>query len=257
MMHKLFARLLIAASLCFFAGPTFAAGGWGSTFGTGSTDVVTTASLAGVSSTVSFSAWIWINGAGAGNFGNVETQQTNGSAANLTLQMAGNTTTMQLFGGFSSTNGSWQWTPGATGAWQHLCLTYNSSSTSNKPTVYVNGSPVTVTTHTNPVGSFISSSHVAYIGNNSTNVSTWDGKIAEFTEWNGLILTGPQCAALAAGEPILKVVSTAPTFYLPLYNFGGSVMINDWGANHLTQTLTGVKAVNHPPIQQFPLGPPQ
>ncbi|KKQ07715.1 MAG: hypothetical protein US20_C0032G0002, partial [Candidatus Pacebacteria bacterium GW2011_GWF1_36_5] len=54
---------------------------------------------------------------------------------------------------FSTTNGRWSFPLMQTGQWNHLCAVYDRSSTSNDPTIYVNGVAQPITEYSTPVGS--------------------------------------------------------------------------------------------------------
>jgi hypothetical protein len=83
--------------------------------------------------------------------------------------------------GFSVTAGTW-----TTGSifdftnWTHLVIQYNGSTTTNTPTVFVNGTAVTVARTSAPSGTRVSDAGKAlYFGNRIDGDRTFDGQIDE------------------------------------------------------------------------------
>src|SRR4051812_27112211 len=122
--------------------------GFGSTFGAGTTDSIKTSATAAFASQFSFSIFAYVNGTGGSGAGRVFSRNTSAE----TLAMNGSTTSLKYTAPFSTTSGVFTFTIGSAGAWQHVLMTYDASSTANKPTVYVNGVAVSVTVGTAPVG---------------------------------------------------------------------------------------------------------
>ena len=58
---------------------------------------------------------------------------------------------------FSTTNGVWIITSATltAGAWNHVVVTYDGTSTANNPVIYINGASVAVTRSTAPVGTYL------------------------------------------------------------------------------------------------------
>jgi len=65
--------------------------------------------------------------------------------------------------------------------WQHVCITYNSDLTTNTAEIYINGTPVTYTVESTPVGAIIDDSSVdLLLGETSGTTSrSFDGKMAD------------------------------------------------------------------------------
>jgi len=82
---------------------------------------------------------------------------------------------------FTGTDGIWAGAAQATiGEWNHLVLTYDSDAVGNDPIMYVNGSSVTVTEASTPVGTREpDASNDLRVGNNSAGNRTFDGIIDE------------------------------------------------------------------------------
>jgi len=90
------------------------------------------------------------------------------------------TTNLRIEAGFDTQHGSWTF-PCGTGAWNHVAVTYDNSSTSNDPVAYVNGSSVSVTEINTPSGSASSdAANSLYLGGNGSGGYTWDGHVEEF-----------------------------------------------------------------------------
>jgi hypothetical protein len=242
----------LIGALLLSAGNCYAARGF-DTLGSSTTDQITTSYTAGVSSTYSLSMWVWIKSTGNNGFGYIFTQGGGfPQSTNAVMSMGNSTTTVGFDQVFSTTTGVWTFNSAAFGAWQNIVVTYDNSSTSNNPTVYVNGSSVTVTRATAPVGTATRTAHSMAIGNSAdTNHNAFDGKIADFAWWNGAILTANEAKALASGVSPLKVRYANLSLYLPLY--GLSSAEPDWGPSHSTQTITGTAFTSNPPTSGFPL----
>jgi hypothetical protein len=197
--------------------------------------------------------WVWIKSTGNNGFGYFFTQGGGFPQSTNAFMNMGNSTTTVGFGQvFSTTSGSWTFSSAPFGAWQNIVITYDNSSTSNNPTVYVNGSSVSVTRSTAPVGTATRTAHSMAIGNSAdSSHNAFDGKIAEFGWWNGAILTANEAKSLANGVSPLKIRNAQLSLYLPLYGLSSSEP--DWGPSHSTQTVTGTAFANNPPTSGFPL----
>ena len=158
--------------------------GFGSTLGAGTTDVVALAAF-----TMPSKCSVWVrylkNGVGGANFGRLF-EKTGPSNKEITLSIS-TTTKMFIERDFSATNGVWEFDDpqaNTVGLWADVFFTYDDSSTSNVPLVWVNGRPVTVTTSTTPVGTAVNTSSACYVGNWSAGTRNWDGIISKFAMWN-------------------------------------------------------------------------
>lgn len=93
---------------------------------------------------------------------------------------------------FSTTDGLWHWATALTdGNWHHYCLTYNGTSSSNSPILYIDGSPQSLTTDTAPVGSYSTESSSDLIVGNITSGGTrpMGGILDEFLWYSGIFTT--------------------------------------------------------------------
>lgn len=81
----------------------------------------------------------------------------------------------------TDTVGAWYVTALPTGAWAHVCVTYDKSLTSNNPLIYVNGASQSVTEINAPSGTASASvGDTYYLGNRSTGDRPLDGRLDEF-----------------------------------------------------------------------------
>lgn len=125
----------------------------------------------------------------------------NGDGGNLLGRMINKTNSITFFsnnsGGqnsyafsqqFSSGTEQWEFTRPSTGVWKHIVIVYNSGNTSNTPSIYMDGvlQSLSNTVHTGS-GSAASNTNDYFIGNNSTSIRNWDGKIAYVRLWNRLL----------------------------------------------------------------------
>jgi hypothetical protein len=235
-MMRLFRSIIPALFVFLVAGNCYAARGF-DTLGSSTTDQVTTSYTTGVSAQYSLSMWVWIKSAGNNTFGYFFTQGGGfPQSTNASMSMGGNTTSVGFGQVFSSTSGSWSFTPAATGAWQNIVVTYDNSSTSNNPVIYVNGSSVSVARNTAPVGTATRTAHSMAIGNSAdASHNTFDGKIRDFSWWNGAILTANEAKAISQGVSPLKVRYGNLSLYLPLLGISSSEP--DWGPAHSSHSF--------------------
>ncbi len=187
--------------------------GFGGTFGVGVNDMVRSAFTSVFSTQFSIGGWIYINGAGGSSLGRVFAVTSSG---NQKMSMNGSTASMAFNMVFSTTSGQWTFTAPATGVWHHILVTYDGSATTNKPIVYINGTSVTVTTGTTPVGTFAPTANPLDIGNHNGGGRNWDGMIAHFALWNGIILGSEVVRALSSGINPIIISPEYLVSYLPL-----------------------------------------
>ena len=110
-----------------------------------------------------------------------------GSTNGYFLVFASSSTVLQINNGRNTTAGVWTF-PFTENVWHHIVVTYDSSSTSNNPVVYVDGLKVTVTTSTAPVGTVASDNADFGIGNRvSDHARNWAGKISYVRAWSRIL----------------------------------------------------------------------
>lgn len=126
--------------------------------------------------------------------------------------------------GFSTQAGSWRFFSGDQTSWEdrwmNIVLTYDGASTSNNPTVYLDGSALSESTADRqaPSGTLATSGSNPYrIGNRDDDSRCWDGKLAHFAVWHDVLLTAAEAGALAAGVSPLTIRPDKLVSYIPLY----------------------------------------
>ena len=146
---------------------------------------------------------------------------------------------------WGTTDGAWSITKPSTGAWTHICITYDAGATTNDPTMYVNGVSQTVTERSTPAGTFTAGTQTNfYLGTDSGAGQYHDGKIAEFAMWNR-VLTSAEVTTLGAKAFSPLFVSNGLVMYLPLI---GRTSPEIELINGASGTLTGTTNANHPRI---------
>jgi len=131
----------------------------------------------------------WINpvGWGEGGFGRIVEKAANSiGGGGYGFQIAGTTPAngQILFEhGFSGTVGRWRTNPGtiSLNSWQNIVVTYDNSSASNVPAIYINGIQQSLIFSSTPVGTASSDAAQNLVIGNSSNASdrTFDGQIDE------------------------------------------------------------------------------
>ena len=101
---------------------------------------------------------------------------------------------------FSTTDGAWSTPAAGLGTALDtkfvLAIAYDASSRFNNPAIYLNGSPVAVTTNTTPVGVVLAGSTAYSLGNRAAGDRAWNGLISDFYVFDS-ILTDREIAELA------------------------------------------------------------
>ncbi len=106
---------------------------------------------------------------------------------------------VRLFTDWDSVNGQWT-TPITEGVWSHVIITYNSDSTANDPSIYINGVSGIVTEVQNPAGNYVTDNASSFLIGDFNGVSglTFEGKLENFRV-HDFILTAAQAATLGNG----------------------------------------------------------
>lgn len=238
--------------------------GFGATLGAGTTDVVRTGLLSSGSDRRSYSVWFNRNGLGGGNFGNIffkapfsETFYFNntGSFWHYDRCNAAGTQTARHNLGAVGTSGA------LTGVWNHCLLTHDQSAGLVSPIAYWNGiiqssqattsASVTTATNVDPY----------YIGNDSVASRVFDGQLAHFAVWDGVILGRAEALALFCGAHPATIAPGNLVCYLPLDGMHSPeldyVLAN--GPGLVTGTRAGTtqpfSAPVHIPLSDAPLYP--
>lgn len=124
---------------------------------------------------MTFETWFYANSIGENSLGRIA-EHTNFS---LFMQ-----TSTILFQSTWSTPGQWTIPLPSLSAWHHLIVVYDSGSSSNTPTIYVDGIAQTVTTAQAASGSITMSSATLRIGNTSGDNRTFDGTLDDTKIFN-------------------------------------------------------------------------
>jgi len=143
------------------------------------------------------SAWIYPRTAGESNFGIIVSTHESGANGGWLISMCSNdgtecpaiSNTIEIFNYFTGTDGAWYATTGVTlNAWNHVAVSYDASSTSNVPVIYINGQLMTIggPTFGTPTGSSEhSSGDVLRIGTfNTAEDFNFDGLIDDVRIYN-------------------------------------------------------------------------
>ena len=127
--------------------------------------------------TLTLECWAYIDTSGVGQgYGTIACK---GFLTGWFLGCNASATNLRFFVRRATTAGLWTFNV-ASGAWQHIALTYDFSSVDNDPAVFVNGSAVSVTEALTPVGDpKDDSAESFYLGNSDDAARTFDGKIEE------------------------------------------------------------------------------
>lgn len=230
--------------------------GFGSTFGVGASDSISTQAVLTFSGKQSFSFWAYINGSGGGALGRILSSTAAGiGGITMLIDLVGAGTQFRLSGWFSTTTGDFRIAAPSSGSWHHILMTYDASSSSNVPVMYLDGVSQSITTTTSPVGSANGASSTnGIIGNNGGGVRNWDGMIAHLAAWN-IILNQGDATYLAAGNSPYLNHKESLMLYPPLYgnNNPETDLINGTSSS-ITGTLKGssdpaIKAIPGPPTQ--------
>lgn len=207
----------------------------------------------GQNSVRSYSVWIYVvSGGEGGGLGRIFDKLNSGSTAKgETLRMQGNAQ-IRYSRGWSGAAADWQ-VLGLTLAngWHHVLVVYDGTSSSNVPTIYVDGVSQTVNTITGASGTIdTANTDNFYIGNRGADDRTFDGRIAELAIWNSINLGSADAVMLARGGNPLHIakVRTSLTYYAPLY---GASTEPDYSGNHKAGTVTTATVGAHAPVGAF------
>ena len=122
----------------------------------------------------------------------------------------------------STQNGDWSSGANAisTGTWFHVAASYDRSSLTNVPSLYVNGTKVTPIAVSSPSGTLPSYTGTGYIGNSSSGTRGWEGQIDDLRIYNRL-LSDAEVQQLSSLPPAnfnlapMATVSGDQTLFLP------------------------------------------
>lgn len=193
------------------------------------------------------STWIKPASWGQTGFGRIadksdQTFLTSGNGWALQVQGVGGLGSVRFEHAFDVSFGSWSTSLGtlALDDWQHIVFSYDSSSSSNVPEIFINGESKAVSTNNTPVG--FASSDAALdlkIGNHSNALTrTFDGKIDEFRIFDDLRTPDEVLASYKAVTGTL--LSSAGELSGP-----GGLLDNDSDPDHGVISVTLVSGPAH------------
>ena len=209
--------------------------GFGSTWGTGSTDGVVTGSSSHASTFMTWAFWSYQEAYSS-------TQaifiKLNSGVTNIYLRTSGAGSfalSRQWDGG---TSGLWVWAYPGPGMWHQTVITLDSSSASNIPAVYSDGISQSITTFSTPSGNLVDVSSGYQLGNRTQNDRAWNGLLANFVAAQR-IWSAEEIAAYTRGVGIGIIGRLSIAHDIPMIGEA----IDYMGA---TSTVTGCKAQPHP-----------
>lgn len=137
-------------------------------------------------------------GTGGGNYGRVFTK---GAGTVGTYWFRHNNDfpgALSFESGRTTTAGGWRigTTATTTNTWYHAVVTYDGSSVTNDPVIYVNGAAMPIIEFSTPVGTLTADDTNLYIGNTSVGTRNWAGKVGHLRIWNR-ILSADEAKALS------------------------------------------------------------
>lgn len=213
-------------------------------YGVGLTDIVTSALVAASPTTRTWSCW-WLSADGSSfaraiNRINAGTEETSWTFVEGPISAVPILSFRQLWSGGLA---EWTWTTAQEGSplIHHLAITYDLSSTANDPTVYHDGTALTVgaglTEVLAPSGTVTNNSVALCLGNRPAQDRTLFGWLAEFAEWDRILSAG-ELAALADGVTP-AAFPRGLTEYFPFVRSTQSRIVGP-------PTVTGTAANPHP-----------
>ncbi len=240
-MLRLMRHLLVCLVLVsVLPSASFAARGFGTTDGAATTDIVQMTHATG-QTTMSWCIWAYRTGSGGGGLGRMW------DTGNTQLLHDNGNTRYAFNADFSGTDGSWSIVLPSATTWHLVCVTYDGGSLLNDPIMYVDGSSVTVTERTTPVGTHVTNVTANAVGNNTGGAArNWNGRLAEYAIWEGTILTAGNMTSLWNGGAGARMdsLATKPTAYWPICGNASPEPDQITGAN--VGTVTGTVRQAHP-----------
>jgi endonuclease/exonuclease/phosphatase family metal-dependent hydrolase len=216
------------------------------------TDKIAT-DVTSVNNTNTHSIWTYRTGDGGNNLGRIIQK----GASTVIMQLNNNSAGTYDFTRGFATDGVWTFARPTANAWHYIVITYDSSSLSNDPVVYVDGQLVTVTEGaTQPAGARDDSAEVYNIGNRANgNDRNWGGNLDEYrianairsadwvtAEWNNqnspstFYSIGSE-QTVTSGDPSTLNLGSSLKVTSATVDAGQTLSVN--GSNTLTITGTG------------------
>jgi len=186
----------------------------------------------------SYAFWFYQIGNGGSNLGRIFDKRESGDAARERFYVSGST--LKFRREYTTTSGEWAIDQPSLNAWHHCVITYDDSSASNDPIVYIDGVSVTVTETQTPAGTLRPDNAANYVwGNDGTTTDYyWDGYLAEGAIFDG-ILSADDAVLLFEGL-LASEVGTAVS-HCQMYDSAADLIIAD-------ATATSLTVVDHAPV---------
>lgn len=183
------------------------------------TDYVNAGSGTSIDNLSQISISVWVKGSGTSGAQFIMSKFATGSyptgwAIYFNIQTA-STAYVAFDRGFSTTTGAWRTSSTITHTnWNHIVITYNKSSTSNDPIIYINGVSQTITKAQAPVGTATDESAGSlFFGRTSDSTYKFDGQIGEAAVFDR-ILTSTEVSDIYNNglyQPVVSGISVLGT----------------------------------------------
>ncbi len=156
----------------------------------GTNDYVNAGSASAIDDMTQLTACVWVNASVAPtSYGDLVGKVTTTGWA-FEVYNSGSGINPAFFRDFSTQDGNWiaSSTILDTGTWYHLCATYNKSSTANDPALYVNGTSVTITESSTPIGTAVTDAAASLeMGSVDGTIDQYTGKLDEVRVYNRIL----------------------------------------------------------------------
>lgn len=200
-------------------------------------DTSATGTIAG---TKSFALWFKTSAGGLMFNANGSTSQRN--------IIRDNTSTLSFFQDWTGINGFWRGSTTITGnTWMNGVITYNDTSSSNDPAIYVNNNTETVTEINAPTISVVNTVDEILFGENTAGTADYDGDLFCFVAWS-IILTSTEIQALSNGVHPFVIRHDSQVYFFPMT--GNDSPEGDYSAQVNQLTVSGsTKSTTNPPVE--------
>lgn len=191
-------------------------------------DAIIGKASAGGSEKMTLSAWIRPLSDGEGNNGRVIDFGAQDVAIFVSHESGG---LVRIFysARFAGNIGTWQTTNREVSLteWTHVAVTFDATSASNDPIIYINGVSVPITENSTPSGDYDGiTTETCHIGNRSDGNRAFDGQLADVAVWNTILepsdvlaivqvasLTQPNSITLTAPSPPGETYNQLPGYH--------------------------------------------
>ena len=199
--------------------------------------------------TMSYCSWFFSDANPENNIGYILCRTSGSTLGEILSRQTGTGSADRNIVFFSrySTFGGWNSPAGSilNLKWYFVAVTYDGGSSSNNPTIYINGNSVAVNESTTPSGTYPNdSAYSTYIGNRPADTArTFNGKIAHVQMFNRVISQGEVKQIMFFPGSIRNGL----VGYWPL--LGSASPETDLSGNKNNGTVTGaIKGTTEPPI---------